>query len=94
MRKKGILPFLTTGMDIDSIMLSEISQRKTNTVWYHLKMKSKNKAKPVETEEMVVPKDWWVEEMERWHLREQTSRWISPGALMISVVMIHHSVTW
>ena len=41
MRKKGILPFLTIGMDLDSIMLSEISQRKTNTVWYHFYVKSK-----------------------------------------------------
>ena len=26
----------TTEMDLEGIMLSEISQRKTNTVWYHL----------------------------------------------------------
>ena len=35
-RKKKILPFATTWMDPEGIMLSEISQRKTNTVWYHL----------------------------------------------------------
>ena len=33
-KKNGILPFATTWMDLDDIMLSEISQ--TNTVYYHL----------------------------------------------------------
>ena len=28
-------------MDLEGIMLSEISQRKTNTVWYHLYVESK-----------------------------------------------------
>ena len=28
-------------MDLENIMLSEISQRKTNTVWYHLYVESK-----------------------------------------------------
>ena len=32
--KNEILPFATTWMDLEGIMLSEISQRKTNTVWY------------------------------------------------------------
>ena len=30
-----MLPFATL-MDLENIMLSEINQRKTNTVWYHL----------------------------------------------------------
>ena len=30
--KNEILPFVTTWMDLESIMLSEISQRKTNTI--------------------------------------------------------------
>ena len=38
-----ILPFGTTQMDLNSIMLSEVSQRKTNTVSSHLYMKSKKK---------------------------------------------------
>ena len=29
--KKEILPFATTWMDLEGVMLSEISQRKTNT---------------------------------------------------------------
>ena len=32
MRKKEILPFATTWMDLEGVMLTEISQRKTNTV--------------------------------------------------------------
>ena len=31
-KKSGILPFATTWMDPEGIMLSEISQKKTNTV--------------------------------------------------------------
>ena len=41
-----IMPFETTWMDLESIMLSEISQRKTNTSWFHtcnLKHKTKQK---------------------------------------------------
>ena len=35
-KKKEMLPFVTTWMDIEGIMLSEISQTKTNTVWSYL----------------------------------------------------------
>ena len=35
-KKNEILPFATTWMDLEGIMLSEISQRKTYTVWYHI----------------------------------------------------------
>ena len=31
-KKNEILPFVTTWMDLEGIMLSEISQRKTSTV--------------------------------------------------------------
>ena len=31
-KKNEILPFMTTWMDLDDIMLSEISQRMTNTL--------------------------------------------------------------
>ena len=33
--KNEILPFVSTRMDLESIMLSEIDQRKTNTMWFH-----------------------------------------------------------
>ena len=34
-KKDEILPFVTTWMDLECIMLSEISQTKTNTVRFH-----------------------------------------------------------
>ena len=41
-KKNEILPFPTTWADLVGITLSEVSQRKTNTVCYHLYMESKN----------------------------------------------------
>ena len=38
-----ILPFVTTWLDLEDIMLNEISQRKTNTLQFHLYVVSKNK---------------------------------------------------
>ena len=35
-KNKEILPFVTTGMSLENIMLREIRQRKTNTVLYDL----------------------------------------------------------
>ena len=46
MKKNEILPFATTWMDLEGITLSEISQRKTNTILFHLyveHMKKQNK---------------------------------------------------
>ena len=34
-KKNEILPFATTWMDLEDIILSEINQRETNTVCYH-----------------------------------------------------------
>ena len=42
-RKKEILPFAITWMDLKGIILSEIYQRKTNTVCFHLYVESKTK---------------------------------------------------
>ena len=39
--KKEILPFATTWIDLEGIMLSEISQTKENTLCYHLYVESK-----------------------------------------------------
>ena len=41
-KKNEILSFATTWMNLEGIVI-EISQRKTNTVWYHLYSESKNK---------------------------------------------------
>ena len=42
-KKKEILPFVTTWVDIKSIMLSEISQTQKNAIWYHLERECKNR---------------------------------------------------
>ena len=39
--KNEILPFTAVQMPLENILLSEISRRKTNTVWYHLYVESK-----------------------------------------------------
>ena len=39
--KNEILPFAATWMDLEGIMLSEISQTKTNVLCYHLYVESK-----------------------------------------------------
>ena len=43
-RKKIILPFAAIWMDLENIMLSEISQRKTTTVQHHLYVQPKEKS--------------------------------------------------
>ena len=44
--KKDILPYVTTQINLEYIMLSEISETKTRILWYHLHVESK-KAKLV-----------------------------------------------
>ena len=44
-QKSEILPFLTTSMDCEGIVLSEISEKKTNTLGFHLHVESKTKTK-------------------------------------------------
>ena len=39
-RKKKML-FAATGMNLEIIILNEISQRKTNIIWYHLHVEPK-----------------------------------------------------
>lgn len=35
-KKSEIMMFTMTRMDPESIMLSEVTQRKANTIWFHL----------------------------------------------------------
>ena len=43
LKKNEILSFQTVWMDLQGITLGEISQRRTNTMWSHLKVKLLNK---------------------------------------------------
>ena len=36
-----MMPFAATWMDLEIIILSEVSQGETNTIWYHLHVESK-----------------------------------------------------
>ena len=59
-RKKELLSFLTAWVDFKGTRLSEINQTKTNTLWSHLHVGSKNKQKPA------VRTDWCLPETEGW----------------------------
>ena len=67
-KKNEILPFAATWMDLEGIMLSEISQRKTNTVWYNLYVESKKYNKLVNV----------VKQRQNHRYRQQTSgyQWV------------------
>ena len=40
-KKNEIMPFAATWMQLEIIILSEVKQKKTNTIWYHLYVESK-----------------------------------------------------
>ena len=40
-RKNEIMPFAATWMDPETVILSEVSQRKTSIIWYHLHVEFK-----------------------------------------------------
>ena len=56
MRKKEILSFVTTQINLKDVMLSEISQTEPNAVLFHLYVESKKKKKVelTETEKRMV----------------------------------------
>ena len=44
-KKTELMPFATTWMDLETVILSEVRQRKTNIIGYHLYVESKKKKK-------------------------------------------------
>jgi len=48
-KKKENMPVATTGIDLEGVMLSEISQRKAHIVWSDLYVESKKKKKKTKT---------------------------------------------
>ena len=44
------MPFAATWIDLEIIILSEVRQRQTNTIWYHLYVKSLDKFRLTDTE--------------------------------------------
>ena len=66
MKKNETYPFAKTWMDLEGIMLSEIGQRKTNAVWFHLYVETKKKAHKTETDSKTQGMIWWLSEGSGW----------------------------
>ena len=49
-------------MDLKGIMLSEISQRKTNTIWFHIHVESKKEMNRGQSKTKRTEKNWWLED--------------------------------
>ena len=54
-KKNEIMPFAATWMDLEIVILSQVSQTKTDIVWYHLYMQSKKNELIYDTET-----DFWL----------------------------------
>ena len=64
-KKKEILPFATTQMDLKGIMLSAIIQRETNTIWLHSYAEFKNQTKKKKHKpknRLITTENWWIPE--------------------------------
>ena len=48
-KKDEIMPFVTTWMELESIMLSEIRLRKTHTIWFYSYVESKRTKQKIES---------------------------------------------
>lgn len=62
-RKKEILPFVITEMDLEGVMLRELSQTETSTARYHLYVESKGRKSQTQKSRvenwLPGPEGWW-----------------------------------
>ena len=92
-----ILSFVTIGMDLEGIMLSERSQKQTNTIWSHLHTKSTKNPKLIDTENTFVcscqRQRWGMGKMADGDQKVQTSSYkISYEDVMYSMLTIVNNV--
>ena len=77
-KKNEVLPFETTWMDLEGIMLNEIRQRKTNTVLFYLYVESKKQNK-------------WTNRQKQSHkYREQTGGYQRRGGGVNRSLLLSH----
>ena len=62
MKKKEIMPFAATWMDLEIITLSEVRKRNTNTIWYHLYVESKKDTNELiyKTDSQIWKTNFWL----------------------------------
>ena len=81
-KQNEILPFATAWIDLEGIMLIEVRQRKTNTIWFHSYVESKEQNKWInktETDAEIQRTNWWLPE--GWGLGDGVERWRDEGVL-------------
>ena len=57
--KMKSLPFVKTWMDLQGIMLSEVSQRNTNNIWFHSYVECKKKNQQTKQTKLEIQRTNW-----------------------------------
>ena len=80
-RTNEILAFATTQMDLEGLVLTEVSQTKIHIVWYHVHVESKiynklvnitstKKGKLIDKENKLAVSSWWgIPELGEWQVK-------------------------